>query len=496
MTWRAIVALAVAAGLAVSCSGTAGGKAGTAGGKAGAAGSVTLTIGTDDNPGRPGAAAVSEFARLVRVWSGGQVVVEPRWRAAGQGTDDWDQAVARLVIGGQLDLALVPARAWDTEGVTSMSPLHAPFLLTTDPLVDRVVTDRELAGKLLGGLAAKGLTGLALLPENLRRPFGFGRAPTSPRDYAGKTFRVPRSGTSYALFGALGARADDLAGDRFGEALARGAVAGAESSFVWADSLPDAAVGVGNLTFYPKVNSLVIRSSVLDGLTRQQREAITAAARQTTEWAIRNRVSEAAGALAYCARAGTVVDAPDADVRALERAARPVYATLERDPAVKAMIERFRELKLQIPAPPKVAPCQGRRPQPSPSRAGGGQGFPEGVYRADIPLEFLMERGVQPDWARDNAGLSTLTFRDGTWRHNVRGLPAYTDCYGPYTVAGGRITLSFREVLCGTPGGYLFSAAWTFDGERLTFVDLAAGQQGEETLMASVFAGKPWTRID
>ena len=30
---------------------------------------------------------------------------------------------------GELEMGLIPARAWDTEGVTSLRALHAPFLV-------------------------------------------------------------------------------------------------------------------------------------------------------------------------------------------------------------------------------------------------------------------------------------------------------------------------------------------------------------------------------
>jgi hypothetical protein len=62
---------------------------------------------------------------------------------------------------------MIPARAWDTEGVTSLRALHAPFLVTSDELVAEIV-DGELADELLAGLEDVGVTGLALLPEGLR----------------------------------------------------------------------------------------------------------------------------------------------------------------------------------------------------------------------------------------------------------------------------------------------------------------------------------------
>src|SRR5215217_484677 len=99
---------------------------------------VTLRIGTNDDPGKPGAAQIEEFSRQVQELSKGQVRIEPVWRAAGD-ADDWDQVVARRVVRGDLDMGMIPARAWDTEGVTSLRALHAPFLVTSDDLAGQIV---------------------------------------------------------------------------------------------------------------------------------------------------------------------------------------------------------------------------------------------------------------------------------------------------------------------------------------------------------------------
>ena len=44
---------------------------------------LTLRIGTDDEPGRPAADQIEEFARSVAEGSEGAIVVEPVWHAAG-----------------------------------------------------------------------------------------------------------------------------------------------------------------------------------------------------------------------------------------------------------------------------------------------------------------------------------------------------------------------------------------------------------------------------
>ena len=90
-----------------------------------------LTIGTDDEPGVPSADEIEEFARQVSKLSDGAITIEPKWHAAGD-VEDWDQAVAKMVVDGDLDLGLVPARAWGEFGATSMAVLMTPFLVRTN----------------------------------------------------------------------------------------------------------------------------------------------------------------------------------------------------------------------------------------------------------------------------------------------------------------------------------------------------------------------------
>jgi len=109
---------------------------------------VVLRIGTDDQPGRPGADQIEDVAARVAEATSGTLTIEPVWQAAGVGADDWDQVVARMVVSGELDLGLIPARAWDTEGVTSLQAIHAPLLITSNELLGQVVSS-ELADDLL-----------------------------------------------------------------------------------------------------------------------------------------------------------------------------------------------------------------------------------------------------------------------------------------------------------------------------------------------------------
>ena len=124
-------------------------------------------------------------------------------RPDGKDVRDWDQRIARMVVGGELDMAFLPSRAWDTEGVGTLRPLAAPMLVTSQALVAEVVRS-ELNAQMLAGLDAVDVTGLALIPENLRHVFSFGEPLASPAAFAGTTIRVPHSDTTWAVFPFVG----------------------------------------------------------------------------------------------------------------------------------------------------------------------------------------------------------------------------------------------------------------------------------------------------
>ena len=125
----------------------------------------------------------------------------------------WDQAIATMLMDGQLDLAMVPSRAWDDLGVTSLTALTAPFLITTDTLTQEVLADEDLVGQLTAGLHDIGVEALALYPEGLRHPFGFDGPLRGADDYEGGVVRAAWSRSTNAMFEALGATTDDAGGD-------------------------------------------------------------------------------------------------------------------------------------------------------------------------------------------------------------------------------------------------------------------------------------------
>ncbi|MGP3917775.1 TRAP transporter substrate-binding protein [Nonomuraea sp. 10N515B] len=483
-------ALGLAAVLAAGCAAPSGNVD-----KAGAGTSVkALTIGTDDQPGRPAAAAIEEFARQVSAKSGGRLRIQPRWRAAGEGADDWDQQVARLITGGRLDMGLIPSRAWDTEGVTSLRALSAPFLITSEEHLRRALSS-DLSGPMMKGLDRVGVTGLALLPEGMRRPFGYDTPLLSPADYAGGRIRAPHSATVYATLRALGGEPDDYTADgALDKAFADKSLRGMETSYALGAEFRS-MVGTGNVTFFPKVNALVIRSDVLGRLPGDQRKVLQDAAASVFAWSLERLPSEADEAERFCGKGGKVVLASAADLQALETAVRPVYAELERDAVTKELIGRIRQLKAGLPDQPQARACgmAEREAKAAPSRDPGP--FPEGVYRVEITAEEFLKAGARQAEAEQFGGVNTLTVKDGTWQQrNPRGEPV---CGGPYSVTDGRIKLQLDGV-CGPKDWWVFTATWTLDGKLLRFVDYQQGDKkaaSEDPFGWTFWTSKPWEKI-
>ena len=107
-------------------------------------------MGVTDPKGRPTTPTVEFFANQVAEQSKGSVRLEVSWNA-GEGTGEGEQTIARKVKAGALDLGWIGSRAWDTEGVTGLQALQAPFLITDNKLMIAVASS-PMATDMLAGL--------------------------------------------------------------------------------------------------------------------------------------------------------------------------------------------------------------------------------------------------------------------------------------------------------------------------------------------------------
>ncbi len=215
----ALLALGIGSGMSLAGPPPEGGK------------TVTLTLANPEPRGRAASQIAEVFAARAKRFSKGKVLVkivyEFGWRDVPAG--EIEANVIRSTRRGKAQLAIVPTRAFQGQGVTSFQALQAPFLITTDAGMARATTG-QLATRLQSGVRRIGLTGLGLAPEGLRRPFGHRKALVSPSDFAGAKIRAIPSKQTWALLRALGATPVDLGGSDWPQAVAKGTVTGAESS--------------------------------------------------------------------------------------------------------------------------------------------------------------------------------------------------------------------------------------------------------------------------
>jgi TRAP-type transport system periplasmic protein len=474
----------------------------------GSGGTIVLTMGTEGRPGRADAEQVLHFAEQVAERSEGRIRIEPVWSAAGDDSDadpadypGWDQLVARAVVAGDLDLAIVPARAWDTEGVTSLRALTTPLLLTSEELVAEVVTS-DLTAELLAGLEDVGVVGLGLPPESLRRLFAFGDPPASAASWAGAIVRAPRSATIYEFLDALGMEPDDLGGgptDRFGDGVRDGTVVAAESSLP-AGTLPGQVIALGGPPLFAKINTLVVNADVFGALTATDQQVVRESATATVAWAIETMPDESEDARAFCERSSVAAGIPTDE---LEQAAAKVEDELRDDPATAALIDAIGDLAADLGATPtSIEPCD--PPDADEPTAGSDvdvdvedEGvFPEGVYRVEHTTGSLVAAGIDRPTAADHAGVWTLRFDGGRLvgddvnEHTGQRI----EDEGIYCVEDDRVLLGFDEFGDPPTCGNFWSAAWEFDGEELRFRDVVSAI-GDQELLEALFSGKPWRRI-
>lgn len=358
---------------------------------------VVLKLGTDDAPDAPAGEQIEHFAAEVAKLSDGTVKVKPVWHAAGEGVEHWDQAIAELVMDGELDLAVVPTRAWDALGVSTLTALNTPFLVTSDALVEEIVTG-DLAMELMSGLPDVGVHGLAMFPEGLRHPFGFGDPLRSLDDYTGGVFRTPYSKTTTAMFQALGGLATEADVDPTSQR-------GAESSY----RLVPTGIATGNVIFYPKVNSLVLNDGLRKELRSDQVRMLQRAADATQKWVIETLPSDNESAKTFCSEAGRIVAATEAQLKGVRAAIKPVVAALRGDQHTADLIDRIQALNTSIESEVPVTSCNSKADNKEASAVNG-------VYQTTITADALTAAGVKTqDMIDENVGRYTITLKDGGW---------------------------------------------------------------------------------
>ena len=337
----------------------------------------SLTIASAYDPTTPAGQLMGDVSLLVWDRSGRATQIVPTYMALappGVPDDDWDQNIARAVMDGRFDLAVVPARAWDVLGVDSFKALAAPFIIETPELMSTVARS-DVAEDMLKGLDSAGVVALGLYPAELRWLVGEnGTTILRPEDIAGKGIYVPESLSLHATVGALGGHPNDYQDNPWPE-FASGRAVATESSFFFSSLFgASGKVATGNLPLFAEFNTLVVNKARFDSLSDAQRADLrnaAAGARGRAEAVA--EASAAATAQRFCERGGSVVWAPDDGVAAFRALGAAHVREMEKDAVARdhlLRIERLRTPGMAVPVWPRPCGPEGLSgPTPDPADA-------------------------------------------------------------------------------------------------------------------------------
>jgi TRAP-type C4-dicarboxylate transport system substrate-binding protein len=399
---------------------------------------------------------------------------------------DFEAATIRDVLHGRADLAMAASRAWDEFGVRSLRALHAPLLIDSYPLQERVLKS-DLVDQMLAELRPLDLVGIGILPGAIRHPIGLRHRLAAPRDFSGLAIGVTQSRVAEASMRALGARPVRLPA----EVLTADGLQGIEHlvGAIYSNSLDiDGSHLMTNVDLWPRPLVLVAGSRAYSRLSAEQRRILRTAAANVVPKAltlVRNTEAEASGNI--CRRGGATFDAAtSSELRALRLAVEPVFRDLERHPATRAAIEAIERHKAELGEPPAdLASCE-RAAEPPASDATAI----DGVWRMDTDRE-----AVDYDYYAENWGRWTYVFDRGRFAITQENGDACTWGYGTFAVDGNRMSWTFTD-----GGGIAPTGASNKPGEFFVFGfsayrDTLTVTPVKGEISPLNFRAKPWRRI-
>jgi TRAP-type C4-dicarboxylate transport system substrate-binding protein len=446
---------------------------------------ITLRLGVADGLGRASTPSVEAFVDAAAAISDGAITIEPIFQAASDPGLGAEKGTARLLAEGGVELALSASRAWEHVGIESFKALQSPFLIDSDELAIAVAMS-PVANRILDGMSASGLTGLAMWPEDLRHPVSFDQCTdplVTPEAFEGLTIRALDSTVTYDLLKALGAT------PIYEEFDSHCAIAGAESGLGQAGNLPHQGTFVGDVTFFPKYQVLAANTAAFDRLTASQQAAIRAAARSAQQLAIAEHPSDAEAATAWCESGGSVALAGTDGIAAFRAAAEPVSSALAAEPATADAIVAISALKETVAAGPAIKACDPGHAPADPPVAGGGSTPIDGTWIASITYEelagycCLLDTGEIND---QNWGDITITFDAGAFSMDLRNPRDEYHGSGTFEVEGDALVLLDENACCPVEP---FGMRWTLEGDTLTL------SRSDGKIVPSTYVIKPWIRL-
>jgi hypothetical protein len=387
------------------------------------------------------------------------------------------------VNAGKADLGWAGTRVFDELGEPAFNPLHAPMLIDSYELEEKVLRD-GLVDPMLESLGDLELQGIGILPGPLRRPLG--KHPLrGPGDWAGARIGSSGGAQPERALRSLGAKV------HYDHPGVREPTDGLETHVAIVPGRHyhyDMPYLTGNVVLWPRPLVLFAGPDVSADDLAVLREAAKAA---IPEAIALSRSLESEGLSESCRATLKVVSASSGEADALRAAFRPVYDELEADVAAGRAVARIRELAREGGSAAPVR-C------PAASKPAKGTSIPPGTYRTFITRADARERGFA--WAQvveedpDPKALKTTT-KENRLQFTEQGTFLVYDVWldgtanigweGSYSIYRDRITVKGNE-------GTTITARVAIDGDRLRFTDVKPGPRTPEAL---TWGSKPFVKI-
>jgi TRAP-type C4-dicarboxylate transport system substrate-binding protein len=434
---------------------------------------------------------LDEYVDAVERLSDGSIRIELEngWR---EGQVDYEPQTIEDVRAGKVEMAKVSARAFDTAGVRSLQPLVAPFAVDSYAL-QREVLRSGVAAEMLRGVEGLDLVGVALLPGDLRRPFGVGRPLVEVDDYRGARIATRLSRLGLRTFDALGAAGEPVAPSADVSSF-DGAENGIENFQGSSYSGPRRELTM-NVALWPRSLAIVMNRDAWEDLSEDQRDLLRAAGRAALDPAldrIRSRDREALGVVCR-GREVAINEASPAQLRALRQATAEITRDLERDPSTRAAVREIDALNAEVePEGPPGCDAAG------PDRPGGRATPVDGLWRMSSTREQYAAIAPPSDVVPENWGEFTFAFTGGRFAFTTENGKACLWAYGRYAVKGdivewtvedgGGISVT-EEDFFNIPGEF-FTYRWSRYRDRLTLEPVRGAVSAEP------YRVNPWRLLD
>jgi TRAP-type transport system periplasmic protein len=390
----------------------------------------------------------------------------------------------RDVSAGEADLGWAATRVFDELGVTAFNPLHAPMLIESYELEQRVLSD-GLVDPMLESLGELGLRGVGVLPGPLRRPFGK-RPLVALDDWAGASIGSSGGDQVGMALRAVGARRSlDFSGGDTDRIDGLDTHIAAVPPNHYQRTIPYLT---GNVVLWARPLVVFAGPNVSADDLAVLQQAAEAAIPQVLEL---SRKLERDGLAQVCRSRLQVVAASPAQVEGLRAAFRPVYDRLERDAAASRAVARIREL-----AEGGGSVATVRCPEVASAPAGT---IPPGTYRIVLTRDDVRNAGGK--WAMVvSEDPDPRALKAKKWEIRIEFTEQGGFTIGPVLMSGERVvemeaTYSiYRDRLTlDSPTDGKLTMRVEVDGNQLIFSDV---KPGPPPGIPDVFSIQPFVKID